>query len=503
MVELVYYVTLKSIINRIRKYPFMILGFSICIFVVLLIPFFCMGEGYAVQIPNSIINAFFLFYFSYCLFKIAREKNSFRMLPTNIEMLIIQVPEKTKKVFKCLVADTVIKSIFSYGIIFVCIKLYTKDSIENIFLGLMMLTLNIFSLVLISSIIDLVSLVKKSKIVKIVIGVLGLYFGVCALLELCGIKLYGTVFDNILPFYIYAASFSYILGSRALKSLLVLQSVTFFLFLLCIYSWILHRVKLRPSDILASQQMTCKGAKYIGILRIEHMLKFLPLKIRLLCVKEIVQIISEKYALLNVFIQTIIAASIMIISAITVEIKAMQMGIYVALAYLGFIIALYSIPRETNTIWIYKTTGIKHREFAFAKFLVNCLVSSILSIAIFLSYIFLVIVFSNTGTTYIESISYGYLWSIGTMIPLSTIWGIIVGAILPYKVIVKKQKITYKFNGLEGLVLMILVFVVVVPGYLISQTSSILIFDLCFLLYVILIFLCMINLAGKAYKKMG
>ena len=58
MVELVYYVTLKSIINRIRKYPFMILGFSICIFVVLLIPFFCMGEGYAVQIPNSIINAF-------------------------------------------------------------------------------------------------------------------------------------------------------------------------------------------------------------------------------------------------------------------------------------------------------------------------------------------------------------------------------------------------------------------------------------------------------------
>ena len=192
----------------------------------------------------------------------------------------------------------------------------------------------------------------------------------------------------------------------------------------------------------------------------------------------------------------------MIISAVTVEIKSMKMGIYVALAYLGFIIALYSIPRETNTIWIYKTTGIKHREFAFAKFLVNCLVSSILSIAIFLSYIFLVIVVSNTGTTYIESILYGYLWSIGTMIPLSTIWGIIVGAILPYKVIVKKQKITYKFNGLEGLVLMILAFVVVVPGYLISQTSSILFLDLCFLLYVILIFLCMINLAGKAYKKM-
>lgn len=200
-------------------------------------------------------------------------------------------------------------------------------------------------------------------------------------------------------------------------------------------------MKLRPSEILASQQMTCKGAKYIGILRIEHMLKFLPLKIRLLCVKEIVQIISEKYALLNVFIQTIIAASIMIISAVTVEIKAMKMGIYVALAYLGFIIALYSIPRETNTIWIYKTTGIKHREFAFAKFLVNCLVSSILSIAIFLSYIFLVIVVSNTGTTYIESILYGYLWSIGTMIPLSTIWGIIVGAILPYKVIVKNKRL--------------------------------------------------------------
>lgn len=502
MIELLYYVTVKSIINRIRKYPFMILGVSVCILSVLLIPLFCIEEGYTIQIPNNILNAFFGFYFSFCLLEIAREKNSFRMIPVNIEMLVIQVPEKTKKIFVCLVGDTMIKSVFSYGIVFVCVKLYAKDNIESILFSLMLLIVNILSLVLLSSIIDLLSVVKKSKIVKIIVGASGLFFGVSSLIELCGIKLCETAFANVLPSYLYAASLSYILGIKTLNLALVVQSATFFFLMLSIYFLILHRVKLRPSDILTFQQPTYKGVKYVGILRIEKLLKFLPSKIRLLCAKEIVQIVSEKQALLNIFVQTIIAASIMIVSAITIETEAMQIGIFVALAYMSFIMALYSLPRETNTIWLYKTICIKQKEFVVAKFLANFLASTLFSITIFLIYIFLAIVVSGTGIVCVESIIHGYFWSIVTIIPLSTIWGVIVGALLPYKVIVKKQKITYKFNGLEGIVLTVLVFVVVSPAYLISQISRYLIFDLLFGLYVILIFICMLYLAGKAYKKM-
>ena len=123
MIELLYYVTVKSIINRIRKYPFMILGITLCFLVVMMIPLFYLNTGYSIKIPSSILNAFFSLYFAFCLFEIAREKNSLKTMPINIEMLVIQVPENTKKIFECLVGDTAIKSIASYGIVFICVKL--------------------------------------------------------------------------------------------------------------------------------------------------------------------------------------------------------------------------------------------------------------------------------------------------------------------------------------------------------------------------------------------
>ena len=72
---------------------------------------------------------------------------------------------------------------------------------------------------------------------------------------------------------------------------------------------------------------------------------------------------------------------------------------------------------------------------------------------------------------------------------------------MPYKVITKKKKITYKFNGVEGVVLTILIFVVVIPGYLISQLNEYLFLNLIYLVYLIFIFAVMLYFAGKAYKK--
>ena len=98
IIELLYYVTVKSIINRIRKYPFMILGVTICFFAVLLIPLLFLDNGYFIQIPDNILNAFFFLYFTFCLFKYAMDKNGFRTIPLNLETLDVLVPEKTKKI---------------------------------------------------------------------------------------------------------------------------------------------------------------------------------------------------------------------------------------------------------------------------------------------------------------------------------------------------------------------------------------------------------------------
>lgn len=502
MIELLYYVTVKSIINRIRKYPFMILGITLCFLVVMMIPLFYLNTGYSIKIPSSILNAFFSLYFAFCLFEIAREKNSLKTMPINIEMLVIQVPENTKKIFECLVGDTAIKSIASYGIVFICVKLYTDCTLVNVLFSLLLLIVNVTALVFLSSIIDLLSLRKKSVTIKILVGIFGVLLSINAFLELFGIRVFGTLLDNILPPYIYAGTVLFILDNKAMDFIVLISGTIFLLIMVIGYLICLRFIKIKASDILMYCQLSSKRMKYVSTSTIEKVIKVLPQKMRLLCAKEIAQIISEKNVLMNVFIQTFIAASIMIVSAVTIEPEAMRIGIFVTLAYMSFILALYSIPRETNTVWIYKMTGINKYQFAMSKFFVNFFVSVLFSVIILMVYIFIVVVITRTGITYISTIIQGYLWSLITILPLATIWGIVIGALLPYKVIAKKKKITYKFNGVEGLLLTILIFVAVIPAYLISQLSGYLFFDLIYLLYLFLLFIGMLYFAGKAYTKM-
>lgn len=506
IIELLYYVTVKSIINRIRKYPFMILGVTICFFAVLLIPLLFLDNGYFIQIPDNILNAFFFLYFTFCLFKIAMDKNGFRTIPLNLETLVVLVPEKTKKIYRCLVWHTIAKTIISYGIIFLCIKLYAKGALDNVLLSLVLLIINVTTLVLISSIIDLLSLIKKATYIKLIVGLFAVFHSVMAVLELFGRRPFGTLFDNILPPYIYATALSSILDNKPIKLCTFITSVILFLLVLISYVIVIYKAEIKGSDIVRYQHLPYKSTRYFDLLKIEKYIKFFPKNIRLLWIKEWMQIVSEKEALLNIFVQTILAASIMLISAITIDSEAMQiieMGIFVALAYMSFILALYSIPRETNTIWIYKTLKIKKEDFVLAKFFVNYFVSFLLSNIVLLLYLLLATILTGNTIIYMEKIIHGYLWSIITTLPLSTIWGIGLGAMLPYKVITKKRKITYKFNGIEGVLLTILVFVVVTPAFLISQMSQYLAFDIVYWLYVITMFICMLYLAGKTYKKMN
>lgn len=502
MAGLLYYITLKSIFNRIRKNLILVLSITICIFAIILIPFFFLEEGYKISIPDNILYAFFAFYFSGCFVQIAKGKNSFRTIPSNMEMLFIQVPEKTKSIFICLVGDTIIKSVSSYLAIFLCIKLYTKDDLSNILCGLFILSINVTSLVLISGIIDLLSLVEKKKYVKIVFTVLGGLLVVNGLLELFEINKINNLFVSNLPPYIYGDSLKYVLEGNILNIRVIICSIFFLLLMLSIFMIMVHFISIRAFDLLNQCDFLNRTDRVISLFRIERMISVLPSKIRLLCAKEIIQIMREKNALFSVFIHTLIAGSIMIISSSTVDVAAMQIGIFVSVAYMSFIMALYSIPRETNNIWLFKSLDIEPMKFAISKFLANLFVSVPLSGVVFLGYLLLARIVVGASVVDLKNIMQGYIWSIGTVIPLSIIWGIIVGALLPYKVMIKKQKITYKFNGLEGAVLSILIFVVVVPAFLLSQMYQYWSIDFGFCIYFLSVFVFMIYRAGTTYKKM-
>lgn len=502
MTGLLYYITLKSIFNRIQKNPVMVLGIAGCVVGIILIPFLFLKEGYKILIPSNILYAFFCFYFSVCFFEMAKGKNTFKTVPSNIETLFIQVPEKTKSIFICWIGDTIIKSIFSYSAIFLCIKIYAKVDLFDTLCSLLIIIINITSLVLFSGIIDLVSLIEKRKCVKTIFYAAGILLVGNGLLELLEINITKNLLVSYLPPYLYGASLKYVLGGSILSIRIIICSISFLILLLSVFMALVYFIPIRAFHILNELNFLNRKENFIDLLKIENMIRFLPHPIRLLCAKEIVQIIREKSALLSVCIQTLVAGSIMIISAATVDMAAMQIGIFVAVAYMSFTMALYSIPRETNNIWLFRSLNIKRREFVISKFLANLFVSVPLSSGVFLGYVLLAKIIVDVNVVHLKSILQGYIWSIGTIIPLSIIWGIIIGALLPYKIMIKKQKITYKFNGLEGVVLTILIFVVVVPAFFVSQIYQYWAVDVSFVVYLSISFILMLYRAGKTYKRM-
>lgn len=350
---------------------------------------------------------------------------------------------------------------------------------------------------------EFLTLVEKKKYVKIIFTVLGGLFVLNGLLELFEINKIKNSFVSNLPPYIYGDSLKYVLEGNILNIRVIICSIFFFLMMLSIFMIMVYFVPIRAFNLLNQYDFLNRTTdRFISLFRIQRMINVLPSKIRLLCAKEIIQITREKNTLFSVFTHTLMAGSIMIISSSTVDAAAMQIGIFVSVAYMSFIMALYSIPRETNYIWLFKSLDIEPIKFVISKYLANLFVSVPLSGVVFLGYLLLARIVVGASVVDLKNIMQGYIWSIGTVIPLSIIWGIIVGALLPYKVMIKKKKITYKFNGIEGAVLSILVFVVVVPAFLLSQMYQYWSIDLGFCVYFLSMFVFMLYRAGTTYKKM-
>jgi hypothetical protein len=457
----------------------------VIILLLVICPTIFIQDTTSIHVPYRYLLAFFSFYFAYILIEIATKRHSFHAVTQHFISLLYSVPEECKKIYSLLVCETILKSIISYGVIYGIFSLYSTKSFKTFLIELIFLSLGVSSIVIISGITSILSTINLNRVIRILCVVCAACLGFYAINVLTDQISYNrvTLIIVMFPQYIFADLMGSILNTE--KSLnftfLFIRIITFFGILLSSYIILVKNINLKAYDILLKIENNKKENEKHSVLEyIVKLLPILPLNIRLLVTREMIQIFKEKNALFMVFWQTLLASAVMLLSAMNVERSAVYVGLVVAIGYVGLIISLYSIPREAKTIWVFKIIGVKFKDFLIAKFITNYLVTLIISLLTFTLYVIPAVMIVRISFHTLITI---YLLSLISIIPLSILIGLIISASMPYELTEKKKRITYKFNGMEGAFLVVLVFLGVVPSYIFMEQGHELIIFICFFSY--------------------
>ena len=492
-VKIIYLYSLKGIINRFKQHPIKMFLILLAASVIIFLPAVLIGESAeGVKLPYKWILLLSSVLFSRFSFKIYLKGNDFKAIPQDFIYLLTVTPEKVKKLYRILVMDTFIKSCVSYLVLYSLFYLYTGGEIGYLFLNLIIVIILISVVTLLSGIISVLS----TFMVPIVVRGFFLLYSVF----LMGSGIYTFIKGKYIPAhmllgnYIFADSAEYVLGSgysaqgymKALLMAVLLLVITMALFLL-----LLRSSRLSAYHIIESNYYNETGKSGNLLTKISSKFFFLPEKMRLLVSKELVQMWRERSPLVSVILQSVLAGLVMLISAKTFEGAIVQLGLIVILAYETFLLSLFSIPRELKGIWNIKVMNPDWMMFIRCKFFACYIGAIILSVPICILYMAAVYLLLPVNLIVILNI---YLAGLITIVPLSIGLGFLMSTFMPFDIVDKKKKVTYKFNGLEGAMLFILVFLAVVPTWVMIDNREIFIIILIYALYALVLlyisFLC-------------
>ena len=498
-VKIIYLYSLKGNINRFKQHPVKMFLILLAASVIIFFPAALIGESAeGIQIPYKWIILLSSAFFSRFSFKIFMKGNDFKAIPQDFIYLLTVTPEKVKKLYCILVMDTFVKSCVSYLVLYSLFYLYTGGEIFYLILNLIIVIILISVVTFLSGIISVVS----TYVVPVVVRIFFLFYSVV----LMGSGIYTFLKDKNIPVhmalgnYIFANSVKYVLGDgysarayiKALFMAVLLLVITTTLFFI-----LLRSSKLSAFHIIESNYYNKTGKSGNLMIKISSKFFFLPEKMRLLMSKELVQIWRERSPLLSVIVQSVLAGLVMLISAKTFEGEIIRLGLIVIMAYETFLLSLFSIPRELKCIWNIKVMNTDWMILIRSKFLACYIGSFILSVPICILYMaaaYLLI------PVHIVEFLNTYLLGLITIVPLSISLGFIMSTFMPFDIVDKKKKVTYKFNGLEGAMLLILVFLAVVPTWVMMENKEIFIIVLIYVLYAMAL-LCISFLCAK--RKLG
>lgn len=483
--KLFYFYTLKGLINRLKFFPLKAVLTFVLVCTAVFAPVFILNQNFKLDIKEKYLEILFSFYFAYIFLQVFLGRGDFKRVPQNFTSILNFVPDKSLVLYKVLVLDTLLKSSLSYGVLYVILWSYSKSGAINLLIGLLLVFMAISIPVLLSAIVSILSAKKMSLAIKSI----SLFISV--LLIFNGILIYFKDLRNgilaWLPNYVFADTLNALLGMEAANDftkiflrLLVLLAVTVLLYYL-----IFIRSNLMAHSIYEKSK---KLGNNINSERYTKVRRFLiiPAKMNVLTAKELVQIWDEKSQLITALWQTLAASVIMIVTSKTIESNALIIGFIVSLCYSSFLISVFSIPRETKSLWILKSIYPSWKVIVASKF-IGCYIASIIA-NIFVYVFYAALTYLVVGVSPAEFIN-PFIWCIYTAIPGSAALGFLISSFIPYDIVDKKKSVTYKFSGLEGIILVILIFTMAVPATLAGGFLKFddMILRLIFLIYVLLI----------------
>lgn len=502
--RIVYNFSLKGLVNRIKFFPLKAILSGLIIIAVVMFPVFIFNANIKPEIPIKYINIIFSLYFSSLFFKFLKEKE-FTKTSNKLICLLGLVPGEINKLYDIYTIDLIIRTFFSYAIMYTIIFLYAEAGIFNYILGILLVFIMCSILVVLNAMSIFISKIKN-KTLKVLWFLLGLFFIFISLAYLFPDIVYSIGISEYLPDNIFASTANLLLGMDMMHNIHLYISCLIELFFLLVISCFFYFIvktksQLEPYEFYVKSQKAGMKTYAKRFLHIKRGLFILPSKMKVLAGKELLQIWDEKIPLITAIIMPTLVTVIMVVMSKTLARDIIIMGFIISISYESFLVSVVSLPREARTIWILKTTCSNWKLIIFSKY-AGCYIASFLgSILFFVLYSTLSKIVLGVA---ISEFMQPLVWSFFTTIPGSIGFGLLIGSLLPFDVIEKNKEIDYKFNGIEGAILLVLVFFMGLPstvaGGFFNEIDNIYI-KLLFIIYIIvIIFLSYVSSKGKLIK---
>lgn len=501
LIKILYLYSLKGVLNRFREHPIKLSCIIMVAAFILFLPLFFLGG----QNKDSILPYKWLVILSSLLIarfgiKIALKSSDFKVIPQEFTFLLSSVPEKVKKLYYVLIIDTILKSCISYLLLYSLFFLYNGGQLPYLLLNIIIAIILICFITFLSGIISILSTYNIPIMIRIFIFILNLFIVATSIFTYIEGTHY-SIFHYMLNYNI-ADILEVLLSSNFESQTYIkasLAAVTILFITIFLFHVLLTKSKLRAHHILEAEKNSILDKKGNLLNAVCRKLNLLPRNMRLLVGKELIQIWRERSPLYSVILQSILAGIIMLISAKNFEGNIIEMGVLVILAYEAFLLSLFSVPRELKTIWLIKIMNPNWMIITASKLIACYIGSLIMSVPTIILYTIAAHIIMQVDPLICVNI---YLWGLITIIPLSVGLGFIMTAFIPFEVIDKKKKVTYKFNGLEGALLFILIFTAVVPTWLMLQYKNYAVLVVLFIAYFIFFVVTGLFLAKNKLRKL-
>lgn len=460
-----YLVELKRLKNYIAQYPVKTLigiVFIAGMLIILLMPIKAEQPDLQTNIPGSFYKGIsYIYVIFYCSLALCNRSKGYQYWGTYRQLLII-CPDKAKWIYLINYISRRGKQVLGISILIGITLFFEKETKDLLFyIDTVLAFTCLFAIMLFFRLLCNDIMVKRKVILS---AVLTLYSVLQLMNHIFAIFDKPLVIDPLDFINQYFSSFMNTNDAQlSLMNRIIAPAITFLLV------WFYYkRINIYAYEMKRDTIKMSKRHNRSTFQTIQSRLEWMNGETRMIVAKELAQIWHEKVPLLNALIYPFVVAIIMLVASSSIN-EAFYLGYILTAAYFAFMISLNSLPRESLGLWVLKICEYRAHKLVLNKMLTCCVIGWINTIFVFAIYYMIGMLFYTMD---IEGIFHLLLWNMVFTIPISSAYGFIVSIFVSFKTLVKKGERNYSFGGIDGILLLAIIYLVAVPGYISSDLVS-------------------------------